>query len=149
MRTEGWIINQHELDRPGTSYEKQSYQGDLRSFATPAQDPAHAYLPVSQYNMQLLQGQERKPTLQPLPTIQESPQSSPHQQPPTSNHLPPSSSQVGPRFGEYVNQPATAVHVGQGNKQIITQPTFPSQVGLEVPGPRSGQSWGQAKHHSN
>ena len=84
-------MQQHELDRSGTSYEDQPHQRDPRSFITQAQDPAHAYLPVSQYNAQLLQDPERKPTLQLIPTIQESPQFSPQQQPPISNHLPPSS----------------------------------------------------------
>ena len=102
-RTEGWVMEQHKLDRSGTFYEDQPHQGDPRenkptSFITPAQDPAHAYLLVSQYNAQLLQGPERKTILQLLPTIQESPQFSPQQQPPISNHLPPSSSQVGHNF---------------------------------------------------
>ena len=109
VRTEGWVIHQHELDRP-------------------VHDTTHTYPPVSQHNAQWMQGQEKKPTMQPLPTIQESPHSNPHQQPPTSNHLLPSSSQVGPRFEGYVSHPAAAVHVGQENKQFIIQP----------PDPRSG-----------
>ena len=130
MRTEGWVIHQHGFDRP-------------------VQDTAHAYPPVSQHNAQLMQGQEKKPTMQPLPTIQESPHSGPHQQPPTSNHLLPSSGQVGPRFEGYVNQPATAVHIGQGNKQFITQPPFSSQVGPEVPGQvMRSQIPGQESPHS-
>ena len=131
-RTEGWIMHQHELDRSGTSYEDQPHQRDPRSFITPAQDPAHAYLPVSQYNAQLLQVPERKPTLQLLPTIQESPQFSPQQQPPISNHLPPSSSQVGHNFREYVAQPTVIGQVGQGVRQNITQPTFIGQVGQGI-----------------
>ena len=104
VRTEGWVRRQHEFDRA-------------------VHDTTHTYPPVNQHNAQWMQGQEKKPTMQPLPTIQESPNPTPHQQPPT-NHLLPSSSQVGPRFESYVSHPAAAVHVGQENKQFNIQPPF-------------------------